>query len=212
TSPAHHEHLWSLPADTETLIVAHRPFLMPEDSSEKELGKPHSPLTPTVSNQTFQILALGMLLRVQDGKIAMRLHRFPVTLGLEGARHFRSPNGLGLMPYQGCHFAVFKSDLGTVGDALMKSLESSAVRVENVEGQHIAVFQEKEEEDIWNIFVVRPRPNVLLGCTDRSYLTEVLNRIGHRETVRALPNDLPEWKQVDINSKYWGLRHYDHSQ
>ena len=33
--------------------------------------------------------------------------------------------------------------------------------------------------------------------------------MNHRETRRALPDELPEWRQVDTHAKFWSVRHYD---
>jgi hypothetical protein len=48
-----------------------------------------------------------------------------------------------------------------------------------------------------------------LIATDRDYLADVLNRMGRRANTRALPEELPEWKQVDTSAQFWAVRHYD---
>ena len=37
-------------------------------------------------------------------------------------------------------------------------------------------------------------------------------RLRGKKGERALPNDLPEWKYVDTELKFWGLRHFDKEQ
>jgi hypothetical protein len=95
----------------------------------------------------------------------------------------------------------------------MKDSEDVGTKFEEVEGQRVAVFQEKLEEDVWTALVVFPKPGVLVVATNRDYLREVLARIGGATTgPRALPGKLPEWKYVNTRARCWGLRHYDQSQ
>src|SRR5262249_41990720 len=74
-------------------------------------------------------------------------------------------------------------------------------------------FDEKWERDRWTIFICRPEPNVLLCATTRGYLLSVLRRI--RWNSKSPPAErrpyleLPEWKLVDSNARFWSIRHYD---
>jgi hypothetical protein len=38
---------------------------------------------------------------------------------------------------------------------------------------------------------------------------QTIDRMRHREATRALPEALPEWKHIDISSRFWSVRHYD---
>src|SRR6266700_2260703 len=49
---------------------------------------------------------------------------------------------------------------------------------------------------------------ILICATDQGYLTEMLKRIDRPVTKRALPKELPEWKHVEMASRFWGIRHY----
>jgi len=40
----------------------------------------------------------------------------------------------------------------------------------------------------------------------------VLVRMRGKEGQRALPDSLPEWKYVNRNSQFWGIRHFDRTQ
>ena len=156
---------------------------------------------------TFEELPLA-LFQFKNGLLTKHLAGKPIALALEGARHFRSPAGLGEMPFEGCAI-VFSEGLRSEITSFAKEARSSGAKVEQIEDQEISVFQEKLEGDTWTTFVAFPSENVVLVATNRNYLAEVLARLRSHNSQRALPDDLPEWKYVDTNARFWGLRHYD---
>lgn len=161
-------------------------------------------------NEKFE--ALPTLLVWLPTGLLERLNSRKVAFAMEGSRHFRSPSELGEMPYEGCNIVVFVSDIASLGDAFMKDSKNAGAKFEEVEGQRVAVFQEKLEEDVWTALVAFPKPNVLVVATSRDYLRDVLARIGGKTGPRALPDELPEWKYVNTRVRCWGLRHYDKAQ
>jgi hypothetical protein len=56
-------------------------------------------------------------------------------------------------------------------------------------------------------YYVLVKPNTLLCASSDRYLEEVLRRVDQTPAVRALPDTLPEWKQVDFDAPVWMLRH-----
>jgi hypothetical protein len=198
------EALYWLPANTETIIVAQGPFELRPIEPAKESEFP--PM-----DKTLQTFACGPV--VSSGEVTARksLEGLPIAFVLEGARGFRSPQGLGLMPYDGCNIIVFKDELKTAKDDFIKALNSESPKEEQIAGQKTFVFQKKLEQDQWKFYIAFPRPNVILGATDRSYLEEVLKRMAMKDkpAERALPENLAEWKHVDRKVKFWGIRHYD---
>jgi len=198
-----------LPADTETLIVASGPFLIPPLETEVDEDRTRL-LSKEEINEKFE--ALPTLLVGLPKGLLERLNSRKVAFAMEGSRHFRSPAELGEMPYEGCNIVVFADDIASLGDAFMKDSNSAGTKFEEVEGQRVAVFQEELEEDVWTALVVFPKPGVLVVATNREYLREVLARIGGARGPRALPDELPEWKYVNTRARCWALRHYDKSQ
>ncbi len=158
--------------------------------------------------ESFETLPLS-LFGFKDGLLLPRLKGKRILLAIEGARRFRSPSGLGEMPYEGCAIALFADDLNDNADSLVKENRNSVLKTERIGSQAIAVFQEKLENDTWTTFVAFPSKRMLLVATNRDYLSEVLARLQGKKGDRALPNDLPEWKYVDIELRFWGLRHFD---
>jgi hypothetical protein len=199
-----------LPADTETVAVARGPFVLAA-SAPSENDTQDRVISDKDLSQSFEDLSLG-LLQFKNGLLAKRLEGKRITLEMEGSRHFRPPSGLGEMPYEGCAIVVFSENLHTEIASFAKDASSSTLKVERIENQDVSVFQEKWEQDTWTTFVAFPNDHVVLVATDRNYLAEVLVRIQGKNGQRALPNDLPEWKYVNTDARFWGLRHYDKSQ
>jgi len=62
-----------------------------------------------------------------------------------------------------------------------------------------------------NLFVTQLGPNVLVTATDRTSLHNLLERRSSLQTDRALHGGLPEWREVDVTSPVWAMRHYKHA-
>jgi len=186
-----------LPEDTETVIVAQVPFEIPQPTSEQ-----------LKFDEAITFLPFGPVLRLRDEMLYKELVGQKVLCAIEGSRRFTAPRHLGMMPYQGAHILQF--DLAADG-ALQKAFRICQQKADkNIElaGERVAVFIEKHESDKWSFFVSRPQPGVLICATNQAFLEETLKRIGRKPDRRALPADLPEWKQVDINAHVWAIRHY----
>ena len=196
-----------LPADTETLLVANGPFWMSDFSIGQEDYEDREATTEELEKH-FEGLTL-QLFNSGKGLLEKNLERKKVLFALEGSRHFRPPAGLGEEPFEGCAIAIFQDDLDDRRDAFMKSAARVAVRIEEIEGQKVAVFEEPMEQDIWTIFVTFPQKGVVLVATNQRFLQELLARMRGAEGERALPDTLPEWKYVQRQAQFWGLRHFD---
>ena len=200
-----------LPADTETLIVANGPFFLPKPETDIDMDEDRMrQLSRKEINRQFEALPTT-LVGLPEGLFKI-LNRRKVAFAMEGSRHFRSPTELGEMPYEGCDIVVFVNSIAGLGDAFMKNSKNVATKFEEIEGQRVAVFIQKLEEDVWTAFVAWPKPNVLVIATNREYLRDVLARIGSAAGPRALSDELPEWKYVNTRARCWGLRHYDKNQ
>ena len=203
-----------LPEDTETISVARGPFVLNskiaqsaahEDENENRVASDRELAEP------FETLPLS-LFGFKDGLLLPHLKGKRISLAIEGARHFRPPSGFGEMPYEGCAIAVFVDVLNTDMASFAKDNRKSLLKVEQIAGQVVAVFQEKLENDTWTAFVASPNKHILAVATNRDYLTEVLVRLQGKKGDRGLPNDLPEWKYVNTDLQFWGLRHFDRTQ
>lgn len=201
-----------LPADTETFISARGPFLFPTSETERQANEDEDRTTVARDlRQVFQSLALGPL-SLNNGGLEKRLVGTNVLFAAEGSRSFRSPGGLGELPYEGCSIVIFMDDVVDRRDAFMEDSTKNAVRLEEIESQKVAVFQQKMEEGTWTTFVAFPMKNVVAVGTTRGYLQEVLARMRFPKTNRAFPETLSEWKYVDTRAEFWGIRHFDRNQ
>lgn len=189
------EVLWWLPADTQTVLIAQGPFPF-EPADERE--------------EVTLVKSLLQACSAMRSDYAKAVQGRVISLAVAGGRRFRRPKHLGLMPYEGAHIIVFCDDLGAVGETLMESLSQRADKTETLSGRPVMKFEGMCEADIWTLYVTRPKANVLVWATSRAYLSEVLDRMASRAGVRALPEDLPEWRHCDVSRRIWAIRHYDH--
>lgn len=201
-----------LPLDTESVLVANGPFWM-SNFRLAENGSTDGRVTIGELDKRFEGMVLALFNTHQD-ILEKHLEGEKVSFAMEASRHFRSPKGLGEAPFQGCALAIFKDDIRDRREAFMRDSAPTALRVEEIEGHKVAIFREQLEQDVWTTLVTFPQPGVVLVATDEHFLRQVLSRMHDEEgqTGRALPDTLPEWKYVQQDAKFWGLRHYDHQQ
>jgi hypothetical protein len=198
--------LFWLPPNTETLLVAQGPF----EVAPVEPGDPRQGESPPMERM-LQLFACGPSANAERSTLLKSLKDLKIAFVMEGARGFRSPKGLGLMPYEGCHIMVFKDDLKTAQDDFVKALKAANAEEKQIVGQKTFVIKSKLENDQWTFYFTMPKPNIILAATDQAYLEDVLKRIAMKEKPadRALPDSLPEWKHVNRKAGFWGIRHYD---
>lgn len=201
-----------IPLDTESVLVANGPFWM------SNLGLARNDFTNDRGtreelSKRFESMTLA-LFNANRGILEKHLNGEKVLFAMEASRHFRTPKGLGEAAFQGCAMAIFEDDLQDRRDAFMKDSASTALRVEEIAGHEVAIFREQLEQDVWTTLVTFPQPGVVLVATDELFLKQVLSRMDNQGsgTARALPDTLPEWRYVQRDAKFWGLRHYDHQQ
>jgi hypothetical protein len=199
-----------LPADTETLQVANGPFWMSNFVTGRQDDKDREVTSEELEKQ-FEGLTLGLFDFDKDF-LGKHLDGKKVLFALEGSRHFRPPKGLGELPFEGCAVAIFQEDLEDRRDAFMRDAVGVATRIEQIQGQKVAEFEEQIEQDTWTFFVTFPQKGVVLVSTNKQFLQEMLARMLDAEGQRALPDSLREWKYVNQTAQFWGLRHYDEQQ
>jgi hypothetical protein len=189
-----------LPTDTETLIVASRPFVLPPNNDSK---------TDRLSLTTvLQSVTVSEIIGYE--KVYKSLVGRSVVFAVEGSRNFRWPSGLGMAPYDGATIVVFAESVHNLVDTFVKG-----VAHEDILGSQIYTFSRpnpeapRDKPEEFKLFLAHPLPNVIVGATDRGYLRVLLERMQQKKPdSRALPAGLPEWKYVDINAPVWAVRHY----
>ena len=199
-----------LPPDTETLQVANGPFWMSNFITGEQEDKNREITTEELEKQ-FEGLTLG-LFNSGKGLLESYLERKKLLFALEGSRRFRAPSGLGELPFEGCAVAIFQEDIEDRRDTFMKDAVGVAVRIEEIEGQKVAEFEEQMEQDRWTFFITFPEKGVVLVATNKQFLQEMLRRMRGTQGQRAFPDSLREWAYVNKTAQFWGMRHYDRLQ
>jgi hypothetical protein len=190
------ELIWLLPADTETMMVARGPITI-------------TAAEPSSFDDFLQRVLYGGVDSINKNRLSKQLSGQKLLFYVEGSRKFRSPKSLGLAPFEGCQIMTFGSDFASRREAIIQSLEKEAKSVIKIDEYKVAVYEEIDEKALWKFYIVSPKPDMLLMATDLTYLTETLKRLKVKSDKRALPDTLPEWKQVDTTAQFWAIRHYD---
>jgi hypothetical protein len=153
-------------------------------------------------------LACKFFFGLEDEFFRKQLQGHKLLCAMEGSRCFRNPTDLGLMRYEGCEIVLFdNASHAAVDDAFQASLEKAKKKIA-VRTHQVAIFEEKENGDVWSLHVARPQAGVILCASNKNYLEEVLRRMDRPPEQRALPAHLPEWSHVNLNAPVWAVRHY----
>ena len=122
--------LWWLPPDTETLQVT------------RTRPAPQGPL-PVALAQTVGDIGTGAVYAARmTGNLGTR-----IKLTVTGSRRFLPPSGLGDTRYEGAQIFVFDRPVGASMTRVLRGLETSAVRVEQIEGLRVVEFRDAIEDD-----------------------------------------------------------------
>jgi hypothetical protein len=188
-----------LPVDTETVIVAQEPFTL---SAGQQTENPKA-------LAMAQGYVVDLLAAAENEKLHKALLGRTIRLAAVGARAFgehpadeRGATPLGLIAYQGCAAYTFAEPI----------TESSLSRTadESLMGHPIWVSKgsQNDQPQTDTYLVALPKSDLLIVCNNRDFLTTMLSRMASPQKGRALPADLPEWKQVDRHAALWAVRHY----
>jgi len=189
-----------LPADTETLVVAQQPFKIPEANSQ-------IPPSAIAGAQTY---ILGPIGAAEEGKVLEALLGRTIRLTAIGARKFQNHEArgsrnalpLGMIAYQGC--AVY-SLIEEVPESIFQRSADESVMGHPV---WISKGSQNDDKDTDTYLLALPRPDLMLACNDRDFFTQMVSRMAASQAPRALPADLPEWKQLDRSAPVWAIRHF----
>jgi hypothetical protein len=200
------EVLWWLPEDTEAVMVARGPFQITRFEKDDPPLEGAGVIEYHV-HASFSLALHGLLDEPLKEKAAEMLFDRPVALAIQGSRRIR-PFVEGSMHLEGAWIVIFQDDLGKAGKSWLDGMRAGKSRDETISGSRDVVKTYPQIGDEVATYYAHPRPNMLVCATNLSYLKSVLDRMAKRATVRALPLELPEWKDLDSSAKVWALRHY----
>jgi hypothetical protein len=175
-----------LPSDTETIMATNGPFWM------SDFGLNDSEHNREISKNEMEKFFQARIL-MDFSVVANAFNSEQVTLAVKGARHFRSPKSLGLMPYEGCEIAIFGKSQAGQFDKFLREISTQSPNIEKIHQQNVVVIRKQMESDWWTFYVANPLSNVVVVATNREYLQDVLSRMSGKVGLRALPETLPEW-------------------
>jgi len=191
-----------LPADTETLVVAQQPLTLSQADRSK---------VPTALDMA-QGYVLGLLVSAEKETLYKALVGRTVERAVLSARRFgeEPPNlpkpdrasGLGMIFYQGCAVYAFAEP---ASDSILTRPAD-----ETIIGHRVWVSKgsQRDEPDSDTYFVSLLKPDLMLACNNREFFREMVARIDGPPQPRALPAELPEWKQVNRSAPLWAICHY----
>ena len=205
--------IWWLPADTESVVAARGPFLIPYEPDETNERNNLEWFTRKASladiRAELEALPLELL---DDVDLVGTLKGYTVAYAMQGSRHFREPNGYEVTEYEGCSIVVFDRSLDGLETTIAQMPGWKGASRGAIGGSQVLTWHGEGKDAERTYLLAFPKPNVLLIANNRNYLVEVLERMEQKKMPRALPNELPEWKFLDANARFWGLRHYDPAQ
>jgi len=188
-----------LPSDTETLLVAQQPFVIPE-------SKPTDVQSALLMAQAY---VLGLLTASEGEQLKKALSGRTLRVAALGARNFaeQSPDSKGIIPlgliaYQGCAVYAFAKPLPK--PIISRNADESVL------GERVwtSTGTQNDRKNSDTYFVSLPKPDMILVCNNRSFLTEMITRMAGPAGLRALPSSLQEWKYVDRSAPLWAIRHF----
>lgn len=191
-----------LPIDTQTLIVAPQPFVIPKNAEDVD--------TETSPVDALRRFVLGRLDEFPALDEALVGHA--VKFAVSGAREFRRFSGLGLVPYDGCAVIVFAEPIGANLQSVISGLPQedwSGVTIFKLSTVRSGSLRASPEQ--LNLFVTQLGSEILIIATDRDSLHSLLERRAGFQPGRAIPRELPEWREVDVTAAAWAIRHFKHT-
>ena len=200
------------PEDTETLIAA-QTFTLPAaaDMNVKTW------LFPTANPKTTEMLrafALEELIGVQKGAYLNACAGQKVAVVLRGVRNYEVVTSFGGFRSEACGVLVFEQPVQDRVNDLAAKLKRDAKEMKQIGGHDVFVFPSTIAMEPWvkdatwqgTFLVVLDSHTLMFASSDR-YLEEVLVRVDTKATRRAIIDNLPEWRHVDMESPSWLVRH-----
>ena len=192
-----------LPADTETLLVAREPFTL-------DFNPAGGKLAPASALRLAQGYSLLPLMARPLAELSARVEGQTLRYAVLAARRFQNheaapgqPQTLGLIAWQGC--GVYGLPLPAGAPLLSRPPEETLFGFEVWSAKNAAPGSSPAPE---TLLVTRPKPDVVVVCNDRGFLSDLLSRIGLPQAVRTFPPSSPLMKAVDRTAPFWAVRRF----
>jgi len=203
--------LYWLPEDTELVVVNH-PSSVP--SAKKQTSLARGIMTPE-ELQHMQFMLKSKNNWQENDKLFINSK---VAFALHAARRFEYPKGLGAGSSDSADILVFEDASKSLSKLVMERIRPFQTSTQTIEGTNVLAFDSMPFT--FGRFSVGPNPQlaqfvcspiegVIISTNKIDFLREILSRLSEAPSERAIPANLPEWKQVDVSARSWGIRHYN---
>ena len=188
-----------LPGDIESFWVNRSPFVI--DGQARDFGE-----------QTTTLYSADRLKSLSEGRFYRFLDHRTMRLAIAATRGILPPQSTIMTPpvmtsRDVVYFCFFTSRVEPPPDESIQGLPVWQTTAKII-GDYVpkpGTRPSAHEDTNW---LALAKPNLLIVSNQKDLLSRVLGGISHGSTTRALPANLPEWKQVDRSASFWGLRHY----
>ncbi len=190
-----------VPADTEAMMVMQEPVVI--DAAESVVG---------LSGKPARFYAIERLMRANGGDIYKSLAGRTIRLTVATMGNIRSSvmSVPGTLPHGDAAWFFFLTepvDPKVLGPPTDRIDDGRLMwRVEEPEPNPYGEPASSQKPD--EGWLALAKPDVLVLASSRDLLAGLLQAVAAPAKTRALPDTLPEWKQVDMKVSVWGIRHY----
>ena len=211
TSEGWEKSLYWLPEDTELVVINH-PSSVP--AAKKQTSLARGVMTPEeLKHMQFMLQSKNNW--QENDKLFLNLK---VAFALHAARRFEYPKGLGAGSSDSADILVFEDASKSLSKLVMERIRPFQTSTQTIEGTNVLAFDSMPFT--FGRFSVGPNPQlaqfvcspiegVIISTNKIDFLREILSRLSEAPSERAIPANLPEWKQVDVTARSWGIRHYN---
>jgi hypothetical protein len=190
-----------LPLRTQTIMVCNRPFKIEKSDLEPD---------PMSTERQLRAMILGLDPEILNAGLGRALLGRNVTAAVQGSTDFREPKGLGRAPYAGTSIIQLNEEFDLAQGNLTNVHPSiGSGQWGWIAGHRTLIFKITSFEDSWSYFVTNMNANTIVWSTDRRHLEETLQRMSGLPKDRPLPPTLVEWRFLDTERPFWGIRHYE---
>jgi hypothetical protein len=188
------------PIEIETCAVAHD-FPIPNLQNYK----------PDLETE-LQLSTVRPLHMIRGGQILKGLAERRVAYALEISRAFRHPNGLGLMPYIGCHMLFLRDSDPQKDHEIQVWIEKEANATMHTKKTTIYFFKQKYEDDLWEFYLTFIDNKTIFCATEKAWLETMMSLCGNDDasTGRTFKQAFPYWQYCNLNANYWAVRKFAH--
>lgn len=194
-----------LPSDTESISVLRAPITYDLDSSQ--------PVDPESVYQSPFVYSLMINAERDPIDGGIRVPLSDVLLAVQCAGRWNTGAANDNAVSRPLAYILFLKQDETRDAKVQRALRLHPHRKYSDAGYTVSELSLQDEEDKDHppsiIYKCLPQSGVIVEANDSKFLHTILAQMSTgSKQMRALPDNLPEWKQVNTQAPYWGVRHF----